>query len=66
MASSDNFGSSDEEDEDEGWLTQSTFNVNPIPPRPLTERRPLGSSVFEVSSQAPRLVSYQSTHRVHT
>ncbi|KAF9478498.1 SAPS-domain-containing protein [Pholiota conissans] len=47
MASSDNFGSSDEDEEDEGWLTQSTFGMNPIPPRPFGERRPLSNSSFD-------------------
>ncbi|KAF8197611.1 SIT4 phosphatase-associated protein-domain-containing protein [Pholiota molesta] len=47
MGSSDHFGSSDEDDEEEGWLTQSTFGMNPIPPRAFGERRPLGNSVFD-------------------
>jgi serine/threonine-protein phosphatase 6 regulatory subunit 3 len=44
---SDQFG--DDEDEDEGWLTQSTFGLSSGPiPRTLTERRPLGHG-FDVS-----------------
>ncbi|PPQ89434.1 hypothetical protein CVT25_012813, partial [Psilocybe cyanescens] len=50
MGSSDQFGSSsDEDDEDEGWLTQSTFGLNPAPvtTRPFSEpRRPLSSNGF--------------------
>ena len=39
---SDQFG--DDEDDDEGWLTQSTFGLSsgPFHRRTLTERRPLG------------------------
>ncbi|KAJ3514203.1 hypothetical protein NLJ89_g2505 [Agrocybe chaxingu] len=46
MGSSDHFGSSsDEDDEDEGWLTQSTFGLTnpPLSSRTFGERRPLGS-----------------------
>ncbi|KAH9484467.1 Extragenic suppressor of kinetochore protein 1 [Psilocybe cubensis] len=50
MGNSDQFGSSsDEDDEDEGWLTQSTFGLNPAPvaTRPFSEpRRPLSSNGF--------------------
>ncbi|KAF8969575.1 SIT4 phosphatase-associated protein-domain-containing protein [Flammula alnicola] len=48
MASSDQFGSSsDEDDEDEGWLTQSTFGMNPpVSTRPFSERRPLSNNAF--------------------
>ena len=52
MGSADQFGSSsDEEDEDEGWLTQSTFGLNhpPVSSRTFGERRPLSSSGFDVS-----------------
>lgn len=52
MGNSDQFGSSsDEDDEDEGWLTQSTFGLNPAPvaTRPFSEpRRPLSSNGFGV------------------
>lgn len=52
MHSSDQFeSSSDEEDEDEGWLSQSTFSLS-NPPVSLrhqsTERRPLSTSGFDV------------------
>lgn len=51
MHSSDQFeSSSDEEDEDEGWLSQSTFSLS-NPPVSLrhqsTERRPLSTSGFD-------------------
>ncbi|PPQ76470.1 hypothetical protein CVT26_012907, partial [Gymnopilus dilepis] len=52
MGSADQFGSSsDEEDEDEGWLTQSTFGLNhpPVSSRTFGERRPLSSSGFDDS-----------------
>lgn len=53
MQSSDNFGSSgsDEDDEDGGWLSQSTFTLStpPISSRHQSiERRPLDVNGFEV------------------
>jgi len=61
MGSSDQFGSSDEDDDDEGWLTQSTFGLNPpVTTRPFSERRPLSSNSngFGVSNT---LLSFHST-----
>ena len=50
MSTSDQFGSSDEDDEDEGWLSQSTFGLtNPPIGRSFADRRPL-SSGFDVST----------------
>lgn len=61
MGSSDQFGSSDEDDDDEGWLTQSqsTFGLNPpVTTRPFSERRPLSSNGFGVSNT---LLFFRST-----
>jgi len=58
MGSSDQFGgSSDEDDEDEGWLTQSTFGV-PVASRTFSERRPLSSNGFGVRVIFSSMVSF--------
>jgi serine/threonine-protein phosphatase 6 regulatory subunit 3 len=57
MQSSEQFGSSssdasDDEDEDGGWLAHSTFDLGNPPVytrRHSSDRRPLGSSEFDVS-----------------
>lgn len=48
MGVSDQFG--DDEDDDEGWLTQSTFGLTnpPLTRRTVMERKPLGDG-FDVS-----------------